>query len=309
MRLAPSLALLALLAPAQSGQPTVWDLAELAKKLDSKSSIPITSTPGLDASISRVKAGASLSATSHPHDAIYQVVAGTGVLTVGSKKHPLTAGKMVLVPARASRSVEDVTADLTLLVIATKSVPHTGGMAVGPRPTKQIPFPETSPRGSTRIFYWFGPGSAGQLEIGYGLPAWKPAYERFMTQPTGRRWRFGQNFWSRLDTNIDLTLAGVKVPRGYYYLTLEHDAKKGLMLVALKPSDCHAGLLDAWHAPKTKATQPGIEIPMKHSRSKAPADQLHIELTVDRSKEDAGALTIRFGPHVLTADLVMHAKK
>jgi hypothetical protein len=31
-------------------------------------------------------------------------------------------------------------------------------------------------------------------------------------KPAGKRWRFGENFWTTLDTNMELTIGGVKVP-------------------------------------------------------------------------------------------------
>lgn len=265
---------------------------------------PIASGSGLQTTLKRF-GGSHGSSHVARGGVMYHVLAGRGSVTA-ARKHDLEPG--VIVHASAGSHRFESEKGVTVLVVEAEATPHTGGMAAGPRPTQQTAYPETSPRGSTRIFYWFGPGSAGQLAIDYGTPVYKPAYKQFMTTPSGRRWRFGQNFWTRLDTNIDLTLGGVKVPAGYWYLMLEHDAKKGLMLVALDPKKARSGLLDAWHAPKTKA-HAGIEIPLAHRETKQGARRLSIELAVDRAKEDTGTLTIRFGPHVLTAPLVMHARK
>jgi hypothetical protein len=127
-----------------------------------------------------------------------------------------------------------------------------------------------------------------------------------MTTPSGRRWRFGQNFWTRLDTNIPLTIAGVKVPAGYFYLVLAHDQKKGLTLVALDPKPAAARLLDAYQAPQTTG---GLEIPLTHTKPGGHAARLTIRLDVDRTKEDHADLVILFGPHRLTAPVTMHQRK
>jgi hypothetical protein len=175
-------------------------------------------------------------------------------------------------------------------------------MRAGPRPTEQTPYPETNARHATRVFYWFGPDSAGQVAIDHGQPRWQAAFDGFLKQPTGKRWRFGENFWTTLDTNMELDLGGVRVPVGSYYCVLQNTAKDGVQLVLLEPAAVRGQRLDAYEAAKTSG---GILVPLQHGEA-APVSRLRIELSVDRQQKDGGALTIRFGSHELSAPLVMH---
>ena len=252
----------------------------------------------------RLKKGAKDGQSPHAQDEVYYVVAGKAKFTAAGETRAVGAGDAIFVAARVPHRFSAIEADLDLMVFFSKAKKGTGGMAAGPRPTEQTPYPETSQRGNTRIFYWFGPNSAGQVSIDFGQPAWKKPYEKFLTQPSGRRWRFGQNFWTSLDTNIPLVLGGVEVPVGAYYAVLEHTKQGGLRMVLLDPAVIRKRRLDAYEAPKTTG---GIAIPLSKAKGgrKGYAPQLELELTVDRSKRDRGALHVRFGPHALTAALEM----
>jgi hypothetical protein len=179
-------------------------------------------------------------------------------------------------------------------------------MAGHPQPTKQTSYDEGSERGCARIFYWFGPDSAGQLMIDHGQPLWQDAFSKFLQKPAGRRWRLGENFWTTLDTNMPLQLGGVDVPVGQYYCVLENDAKAGPRLVLLDPQAVRKQRLDAFEAPKTTG---GILVPMQVGKRDDAAPRLHILLEVDAADGDRATLRIRFGPHELTAPVVMHPDK
>ena len=63
-------------------------------------------------------------------------------------------------------------------------------------------------RFGSRATYFAGKGSPGQLAIDYGSPKWKRLLQRRESSDEkfiNRRWRFGANFWTNLDTNIPLT--------------------------------------------------------------------------------------------------------
>lgn len=94
--------------------------------------------------------------------------------------------------------------------------------------------------------YWYGPNSAGQLVINHGRPRWNGKYGAFLKNPTGNRWRFGENFWTTLDTNIPLEPGSVKIASGSYYLVLQH-SKNGLELVlqVLWQGEAQAGPIPA----------------------------------------------------------------
>ncbi|MEO6593748.1 MAG: hypothetical protein ABIP94_03235 [Planctomycetota bacterium] len=196
----------------------------------------------------------------------------------------------------------DIEEDLDVLVMFSKAHAPTGGMAAAPPPTEQTPYAETSQRGNTRIFYWFGPDSAGQVAVDFGRQRWQPAHAKFLRPPGGPRWRFGENFWTSLDTNMQLELGGVLVEPGQYYLVLENVDEKGPQLVLLDPQEVRRRRLDAFEASKTTG---GQRVPLAASASEQSASGLDIELVVDGKQGDRGELRIRFGPHLMTAPLVM----
>lgn len=294
------------LGPQAPGKSAAFELPALQAKLEAGGPwVAFLDTPTLTTGLYRLAAGADDGQSPHERDEVYHVLEGKAVLEVDGKRHPANAGSTLFVAAQVPHRFVDIEEDLTVLVFFSAAIPETGGMVAGPRPTRQTPYPETSPRGSTRIFYWFGPGSAGQVEIDHGLPVWQAVYSKMLAPQKTTRWRFGQNFWTRLDTNMDLTIGGVRLPAGYYYLVLESHTEHGLRLIALDPAEMRAQHLDAYEAPKTKG---GIALPL--AQDAAPfARRLQMTLDVveeEGERTDRATLEIRFGPHRLTAPVEMH---
>lgn len=199
----------------------------------------------------------------------------------------------------------------SLLALVTGAVVLvSAGVVTGMRqaPQAQNSYNEVSQRSNTRIFYW-GPkgseptgGSIGQLAIDYGQPPWKEAYDKAVEEQRDQRWRFGQNFWTNLDTNIDLTISEVDVPTGYYYLVLEHTTADEWLMWAIDPDEARAQHLDAYHA---RLTTGGIKIPLEYERVDAKTDVLKVTLRRRPTERDLATLEVRFGPHRLTADVEM----
>lgn len=199
----------------------------------------------------------------------------------------------------------------SFVALATGAVLAVSAGAVSARwqaPKQQNSFHEVSQRGNTRIFYW-GPkgseptgGSIGQLVIDYGQPAWKDAYDQAVEEKRDHRWRFGQNFWTNLDTNIDLAISDVEVPAGYHYLALEHTSDDRWLLWAIDPEEAYENHLDAYHAHFTTG---GIEIPLEYEKVEAKAQQLKVTLRRRPTERDMAVLEVRFGPHRLVADVEM----
>lgn len=293
-------------AVAQQGPPppVVWRVGAKAEALlaPAKAWVPMLGRSTLSVGRYRLAAGSEDGQSPHDRDEIYYVVAGEGSFTAAGETRKVKAGDLVFVAGKAKHHFHDIEKDLDVLVMFSDAVPTTGGMIAGPKPTEQTPYPETSARGATRIFYWFGPDSAGQVAIDYGRPRWHGRYAQFLRKPSARRWRFGENFWTTLDTNMALTIAGVDVPIGAYYCVVQHDAKNGLQLVLLDPNEVRRQRLDAYEASKTKG---GITIPLKKGAAAVTASRLEVTLTVDRAQRDVGALRIRFGQNELTADVKM----
>jgi len=292
-------------ASAQVQPSSEWRIgADLAAKLKKDAAwIALIDRSTLSVGRYRLKANAKDNQRPHDLDEIYYVVAGKAQFTAAGETRALKQGDVVFVAARAKHHFHDIEEDLDVLVLFSTAVATTGGMAAGPKPTKQTPYAENSARGATRIFYWFGPDSAGQVAIHYGRPRWQAQYGQFLGKPSNKRWRLGENFWTTLDTNMELTVGGVKVPTGQYHMVLQNVPKRGLELVLLDPALVRKQRLDAYEASKTSG---GLRIPLSMQVAKVRAGRLAMELTVDRKQRDRGELAITFGSHLLRAEVQMH---
>jgi hypothetical protein len=165
------------------------------------------------------------------------------------------------------------------------------------------PVAESSARASSRILYFGGNSIGGEVIVDYAQPDWKDDYDAQIDSMLGVRWRLGKNFWTRLDSNMDLNSNGVEIPAGGYYLVLERRKEdQAFVLYALDPVEVRDAKLDAFSAKDTKG---GIAIPMEHKAIETKADKLQIRLDVDASRKNGGNLVITFGKHQLTAKLTM----
>lgn len=305
----PLLALACSAALAQSPPPVQWAMRQDTEpKLAAAGQpwLPLLAMPTLSAGRYRLARGAVDAQTPHERDELYFVLRGKARLQAGAETRPVGAGDTIAVPAHVAHRFLDIEEDLDVLVFFSAARPATGGMAAYPPPTEQTPFPETSHRGNTRIFYWFGPDSAGQVAIDFGRPRWQAAFAKFVEQPAGRRWRLGENFWTTLDTNMALQIGGVDVAVGQYYCVLVNTRDGGPQLLLLDPNEARKQRLDAFEANKT---QGGLAIPLQLTKAETAADELDLELTVDATTKDRGALTIRFGPYRLTTAVLMHPRR
>ena len=73
--------------------------------------------PDLSAGIYVLEAGATDPQSPHPEDELYYVVAGRGVVTVGSETRPVVPGSLVFVAATVPHKFHDIAERLELLVM------------------------------------------------------------------------------------------------------------------------------------------------------------------------------------------------
>lgn len=117
---------------------------------------------------------------------------------------------------------------------------------------KLVAFGSDSPeRGTTRVGYWNTEKNmgAGQFAIDYGRPVWRKEYEdsaNFDKMTRGKVYRLGSNFWTTLDSDMPLTIAGKTIPAGSWYLGL-HRSEDGTTwsLVFIDPAKARAAHVDA----------------------------------------------------------------
>jgi hypothetical protein len=138
----------------------------------------------------------------------------------------------------------------------------------------------------------------GQFAIDYGQPAWKAEYEtQFDAFTKGKRWRFGNNFWTTLDTHLDLSIAGTAVKAGYYYLVLERSESDEWHLILLDPETMREKRMYASMADQTTG---GLEAALKWERTEETAQKLEVRFIPHETDLEKTTLEIRWGKHRLT---------
>jgi hypothetical protein len=167
-------------------------------------------------------------------------------------------------------------------------------------------FDGQSERGSTSIVYFSQPSenefnAEGGFVITYGRPEWRAEYdEQFDELTKGKRWRFGNNSWTTLDTNLPLKIAGAKVAPGYYYLVLERGQGDDWSLVILDPQPLQKKKMDASGAEDTTG---GIKAPLALSMAAEAAAKLSVNLTKNENDLTKASLDIQWGKRKLSAPI------
>ena len=117
----------------------------------------------------------------------------------------------------------------------------------------------SSPRASARVLYSNRADNSfpGQLAIHYGQPQWRSEYEdptTFDQMTQGRVWRMGNDFWTVLDTNLPLRIAGKDIAVGAYYLGVHRSEDGGTWSLAfMDPTKIRQAHLDS-EIPKRPST-------------------------------------------------------
>lgn len=176
--------------------------------------------------------------------------------------------------------------------LAAKAAAHPGLVA----------FAQTTERRSVRVLWFDKKGSPGEIALDFGPVPWNDEYEQALAAGKfkDKKWRLGGDFWTSLDTSVDLKFGGVTVPAGYWYLTLEQ-RDSGYVLAAHDAAAVRKQKVDAVFANVLKG---GIEIPLAHAAADRAAT-LDIGLRPEGGSKTDGMLRIRFGPHELSAPVSM----
>jgi hypothetical protein len=153
-------------------------------------------------------------------------------------------------------------------------------------------------RGSTRVLYWDSVKNVplGQLAIDFGRPVWKKEYENqlaFDTFTKGKVWRFGNNFWTTLDTAMPLKIGGKDVPAGLYYLGLHRSADGATWSLAfIDPVKARKAGLDAFAIDKAPVE---FMIAINFEKAATSADKLTVLLTPGKANIKDVTLKINWG--------------
>ena len=163
-----------------------------------------------------------------------------------------------------------------------------------PKP-KVVSFGSDSPeRGTTRVGYWNIEKNMGigQFAIDYGRPVWKKEYKdtaKFDAMTKGKVYRLGSNFWTTLDTDMPLKIAGTTVSAGSWYLGL-HRSDDGATwsLALIEPAKARAAHVDASEIERAPVA---IKIPMTADQAGEMKEKLTIDLV--RQKDNLKDVTLR----------------
>jgi hypothetical protein len=143
---------------------------------------------------------------------------------------------------------------------------------------------------------------AGRFEFTYGSPAWKAEHAK----ATGSM-RLGKDGWATLDNSVPLTIGGVDVPAGHWYLGLRRDEDKYFLMV-MKAATLRNKLVPPWETAKVRAR---INAPLKHEKSESSRSEMLIQAKPGKQDPTKGTFRIVWGNNTLSASLVAHlgAKK
>jgi hypothetical protein len=175
-----------------------------------------------------------------------------------------------------------------------------------PRPKIGVFGSDSPERGTTRVGYWNNEKNqgAGQFAIDYGRPVWKKDYEdtaKFDAMTKGKVYRLGSNFWTTLDTDMPLTIAGKTIPAGSWYLGL-HRSDDGATwsLVFIDPAKARAAHIDASEIERAPVS---FKAPMTADPSGEMKDKLTIDLVFQRGDLKNVKLKIAWGTIQLSAPI------
>ncbi|HKQ04605.1 MAG TPA: DUF2911 domain-containing protein [Blastocatellia bacterium] len=178
-----------------------------------------------------------------------------------------------------------------------------------PAPPPIVAFGSDSPeRGTTRVGFWNTKKDmgAGQFAIDYGRPLWKADYEdtaKFDAFTKGKVYRLGSNFWTTLDTDMPLTVAGTQIPAGLWYLGLHRSADGATWsLVFIDPAKARAAHIDASEIGRAPVA---FKAPMTIETAAETKDKLTIDLLFKRGNPKDVTLRISWGKWQFSAPVVV----
>ena len=110
--------------------------------------------------------------------------------------------------------------------------------------------PALGERGLTRIHWWSPQRDmpVAAVSIEFGRPVWNRQLDNpatFDQLTRGKVWRLGSDYWTTLDTNLPLTIAGRKIAVGLWYLGLDRSADGATWSLAfIDPVKARSGGMD-----------------------------------------------------------------
>jgi len=165
---------------------------------------------------------------------------------------------------------------------------------------------DSAERGTTRVGLWNTKKNmgAGQFAIDYGRPVWRKEYEeatKFDHMTKGKVYRLGSNFWTTLDTDMPLVVAGKAIPAGLWYLGL-HRSEDGATwsLVFIDPEKARAAHIDASEIERAPIA---FKVMMISEQASEMKEKLTIDLLFQQANLKEVTLKIAWGKLQLSAPI------
>jgi hypothetical protein len=154
--------------------------------------------------------------------------------------------------------------------------------------------PALGERGTSRVLYWNPEKevAVAAVAIDFGRPVWKKEYDDplgFDLATKGKVWRLGNDYWTILDSNVPIKIAGRDIPIGLWYLGLHRsDDGSSWSLAFIDPVKARRSRLD----PFAMDTVPiDFKVPMTAEQSSGTTEKLNLILSAQ--KEDIKNVTLR----------------
>ena len=176
-----------------------------------------------------------------------------------------------------------------------------GTVLLSTAPAQVQAFGGNFPRMSTRILYFGEAAPLGQISIQYGQPVWKSEYDQLLAEAKPQSIRLGSDFWTSLDTDLDLTIGGVEIPTGQWFLGLSITEDGKLALMVMEAAEVRRQKGDAFLTSEFTAK---INAPLQHSRTDTQVDKLTIVLDTEGKETGQADFVITWGKHRMSAPLV-----
>ena len=154
--------------------------------------------------------------------------------------------------------------------------------------------PALGERGTSRILYWDQQKdmAVAAVTVDFGRPVWNKALDdpaRFDLATKGKVWRLGMDYWTILDSNVPIKIAGRDIPIGLWYLGLHRsDDGSSWSLAFIDPVKARRSRLD----PFAMDTVPvDFKVPMTTEQAAGMTEKL--TLTLAAQKENMKNVTLR----------------
>lgn len=150
-------------------------------------------------------------------------------------------------------------------------------------------------------------GLRSGMFITYGKPKWKPDYaEKVDAMTKGKIFRLGKDNWATLDNYTPVTMGGVTIPAGLWYLAIARDEAGAWSLVVIDPAKAKA----AGATPPAPEPAPRTHVvPLRaETVTGKVVEEMRVSLERDATVPGKGELVIAWGDRKVSASFQLQTE-